>query len=174
MNKLFATLTDFNYFQSCSLPTGNIGQQKRLQSRLCPTFTRRQMRAPSPFSAFLTSAPHSTRSTIAFYSIALRTTTVSGDGSFSGPSHILRDAVNSCGTTGSPQTLYQSPPACRKGPSWGRSFLSPTRPKSSPSFRASKCTRSPTTYKSTDRRLRTVLLIVWLVCRSASSASRHG
>ena len=25
-NKLFATLTDFNYFQSCSLPTGNIGQ----------------------------------------------------------------------------------------------------------------------------------------------------
>ena len=42
------------------------------------------------------------------------------------------------------------------------------------SIRASKCTRSPTTYKSTDRRLRTVLLISWLVCRSASSASRHG
>ena len=128
------------------------------------------MHAPSPFS---TSAPRLTRSTIAFYSIDLCTTTVSGDGSLSGSSHILRDAVNSCGTTGSPQRLYQSPPAYHKGPSWGRSFLSPTRPKSSPSFsiRASKCTRLPTTYKSTDRRFRTVLLILWHVCRSASSAS---
>ena len=123
-NKLLATLTDFNSFQSCSLPTGNIGQPRQLQSRLCPTFTRRQMRAPSPFSAFSTSAPRSTRSTIAVYSIDLRTTTVSGDGSFSGSSHILRDDVNSCGTTGSPQSLYQSPLACCKGPSWGRSFLS--------------------------------------------------
>ena len=133
------------------------------------------MQAPSPFSTFSASSLRSTQSTIAFYSIALRTTTVSRDGSFSGSSHILRDAVNSCGTMGSPQRLYQSPPACHKGPSWGRSFLSPTRPKSSPSFsiRASKCMHSPMTYKSTDRRLRTVLLILWLVCRSASSASRH-
>ena len=38
------------------------------------------MQAPSLFSAFSTSAPRSTRSTIAFYSIALRTTTVSGTG----------------------------------------------------------------------------------------------
>ena len=131
MKKLFVSLTDFNYLQSYSLPTGNIGQLKQLQSRLCPTFTKRQTLAPLPFSAFSTSAPRSTRSTIAFYLIALRTTTVSADGSFSGSSHTSRDTVNSRGTTGSPQRRYQSPLVCRKSPSWGRSFLSPTRPKSS-------------------------------------------
>ena len=121
------TLTDFNYFQRCRLHTANIGQPKQLQSRSCPTFTRRLMQSPSLFSAFLTTTPRSTWSTIAFYSIASRTNTVSGDGSFSEiESYTSRDAVNSCGTTGSPQRLYQSPPACRKGPSWGRSFLCST------------------------------------------------
>ena len=74
------------------------------------------------------------------------------------------------------QRLYQSPPVCRRGPSWGRysSYLS--RLKSLPSFsiRASKCTLLPMTYKYTDRRHRTVLLMWLLVCRSASSVSRHG
>ena len=78
-NKLFTTATDFNYFQSCSLPTGNIGQPKQLQSRSCPTFTRRQMQAPSLFSAFSILAPRLTLSTIAIYSIALRTTSISGE-----------------------------------------------------------------------------------------------
>ena len=176
MNKLLATLIDINSFRSYNLPTGNIDQPKQLQLRSCRTFTRRQTRAPSPFSAFSTSVPRLTRSTIAFYSIDSGTTTGSGDWSFSRSSLIPQDAVNSCGSTGSPQRLYQSPPVCRRGPSWGRSSSYPTRPKSLPSFsiRASKCTRSPTTYKYMDRRLRTVLLIWWLVCRSVSSASRRG
>ena len=55
--------------------------------------------------------------TIAFYSIDSGTTTVSGDWSFSGSSPISHDALNSCGSTGSTQTLYQSPPVCRRGPS---------------------------------------------------------
>ena len=37
----------------------NIDQPKQLQLRSCRTFTRRQMRAPSPFSAFSTSVPRS-------------------------------------------------------------------------------------------------------------------
>ena len=125
--------------------------------RAMSDITRRQT-PPSPFS---TSAPRLTRSTIAFYSIDSGTTTGSGDWSFSGSSLISQDAVNSCSSTGSPQRLYQSPPVCRRGPSWGRSSSYPTRPKSLPSFsiRASKCTRSPTTYKYMDRWLRTVLLI---------------
>ena len=53
------------------------------------------MRAPSPFSAFSTSVPRLTRSTIAFYSIDSGTTGVSGDWSFSGSSLISQDAVNS-------------------------------------------------------------------------------
>ena len=62
---------------------------------------------------------------------------------------------------GSPQRLYQSPPVCRRGPSWGRSSSYPIQLKSLPLFstRASKCTRSPTTYKYMDRRLRSADLM---------------
>ena len=113
---------------------------KRLQLRSCRTFTRRQMRALSPFLAFSTSAPRSTRSTIAFYSIDSSTTTVSADWSFSGLSLIQSIRAVQRGHLRD----YQSPPVCHRGPSWGRSSSYPTRPKSSPSFstRASKCTRS--------------------------------
>ena len=156
MNKLLAILVDFNSFQSCNLPTGNINQPKQQQSMLCQTLTRWQMWAPSTFSAFSTSA---LRSTIAFYSIDSSMTTVSGDWPFSGSSLISRDTVNSCGTTGSPQRLYQPPPVCRRGSSWCRSSLSLTQLKSSPSFsiRVSKCKRLLTTYKHMDQ-LRTLLL----------------
>ena len=42
----------------------------------------------------------------------------------------MRDVVNSYGSTESLEGLYQSvqsPPVCRRGPSWGRSSLSRTR-----------------------------------------------
>ena len=71
-NKLLATSIDFNSFRSYNLPTGNIDLLKQLQLKSCRTFTRRQMRAPSPFSAFLTSMPRLTRSTIAFLLDRLR------------------------------------------------------------------------------------------------------
>ena len=67
MNKLLATLIDFHSFQSYSLPTGNIDQLKQPQSRLCRMSTKRKTRALSHFSAFSTSAPRLTRSTIASY-----------------------------------------------------------------------------------------------------------
>ena len=96
--------------------------------------------------------------------------------SSSGSNPIWRDAVNSCGSTESLQGLYQSPPVCRRGPSCGRSSLSRTRLQSSPSFSttASRCTRSPTTYSYTDRRLKAAPLTWWLGCRTVSSLSRHG
>ena len=88
----------------------------------------------------------------------------------------LTDAVNSCGSTESLQGLYQSPPVCRRGPSWGRSSSSRTQLQSSPSFSttASRCTRSPTTYRYTDRRLKAAPLTWWLGCGTVSSLSRHG
>ena len=175
-NRLLATSIDTSSFQSCSPPTGNTDQLKRLQSRSCRTSTRRQTRAPSPCSAFSTSVPRSTQSTIASSLIDLGTTTGLGDWPSSGSNPIWRDAVNSCGSMESLQGLYQSPPVCRRGPSWGRSSLSRTRLQSSPSFSttASRCTRSPTTYRYTDRRIKAAPLTWWLGCRTVSSLSRHG
>ena len=175
-NRLLATSIDTSSFQSCSPPTGNTDQPKRQQSRSCRTSTRRQTRAPSPWSAFSTSVRRSTRSTIASSLIDLGTSTGLGDWPSSGSNPIWRDAVNSCGSTESLQGLYQSPPVCRRGPSWGRSSLSRTRLQSSPSFSttASRCTRSLTTYRYTDRRLKAAPLTWWLGCRTVSSLSRHG
>ena len=121
MNKLLATLIDFNSFQSYSLPTGNIDQLTQPQLRLFQTSKRRiqvcHLSRPSrPRCCIRHGRPsHSTRSTCA--RLRYQGTGHSVDRVISHRTQSVRAVQQS-----HPQRLYQSPPACCKVPSWGLSF----------------------------------------------------
>ena len=172
-NKLFATLTDFNYSQSCSLPSGKYQSTETATIKvmsdvyeaadagsvtLRPSRPHRRVRHGRPsHSAWARLRCHGT-SHLVDRVIPHGTQSIRA---------VQRGHLKDC--------TSQLRCASRVRPGADTLYLLLGRSRRHRSTaRLQRCTRSPTTYKSTDRRPKTVLLILWLVCRSASSVSRHG